>query len=616
MNTALLVALLVCAPWRSGLRVTWFFVAAIAIFSLEMQLVTVLRLRGLPVVTIVNGTGLVCCLLFQENRKRGGAFCRSLSRKIASDWGAWGGLSGCSNIVVAALIAVAFTIICVRSFFFQPDSVDPYHLMKVYHIERNGNIAYIPALDYKVNALGYLYELLLVDLRQIPVVGKAVFRSANPILFLSFLLILLRAFREGAGRRQDLFLWTAPLFVSPFLTQFIVYKNDYFVFLLTLVALQVVHPTREDRQPEPFFFSGLAGGLALSTKFVSFPLVAVTLIFLPKSPRKFLWTSRGFWVLGFFLGALTGGFFFNISQNLAHYGSVMGPLENTGNMPVSLGQIGIDCFRFLLSLVDLGLVTPFRWPGRMQMGGNLGLVFAVLAGTYVALLAYRKAPLRPGLITLLFFVLFSAAYPDSDVAHRMILAPAFLLMTETVKAFVSLNQTNRRVQIGRGMILGATLFSIAGAASGFPHSSPARRLAALLPPELLNAGAFRQTSIPEPISWSVPASDFREERLRLRLINELATKKKHVANTIQENYLALQGVAYQQIAVTGKQQGREFPIRWHDEDLGKFDFVIIGPNHNPPNPKLLMRLNASLPPDERLTSVSGPQVPLRGVSCP
>src|SRR5690606_25698560 len=76
-----------------------------------------------------------------------------------------------------------------------------------------------------------------------------------------------------------------------------------------------------------------------------------------------------------------------------------------------------------ISLFDLGLVTRVLWPGRGGWGGTFGLPF--LWALAVLALHARLRPARWALAIAGFqFIVFAAVFPDADLSHRIVLAPA------------------------------------------------------------------------------------------------------------------------------------------------------------------------------------------------
>ena len=88
-------------------------------------------------------------------------------------------------VAVAAMAALVLTVNLSRPF----EAADPYHLVKVDRIERTGTLAYDRTTEAKVNILNSTYELLLADLRSVPVAGPWLVRIHGVWGLLLFLIV-------------------------------------------------------------------------------------------------------------------------------------------------------------------------------------------------------------------------------------------------------------------------------------------------------------------------------------------------------------------------------------------------------------------------------------------
>ena len=104
-------------------------------------------------------------------------------------------------------------------------------------------------------------------------------------------------------------------------------------------------------------------------------------------------------------------------------------------------------FRFAISLFDLGLITRTVWPGRGGWGGTFGLPLIWAVAVLVVLSrTHREARWAIGLAAI-HFLAFAVLFPDADVAQRLVLAPALLLIAVALRAVAAETAFNRRARL-------------------------------------------------------------------------------------------------------------------------------------------------------------------------
>lgn len=419
----LLLLLVGLRPWSavsSTSLVTRVFVA-VSVLSVEMQVATWFHLGTLRDLPIVNG--LIAVLAFVVGWRRDARTGRSDRRE--SWWlddrrdavpmlqaVPWPALLVLGALVLALAVALPLT------------AADPYHFDKVALIERTGTLAYDPAADVKINILNSTYELLIADVRQLPLVGPGLIRLhglAGFLLYLAAIGAVRELLRSGPGWR-----WAAMLTVPVVFHQLVLVKNDLLVGAPSLVILGWI-VTRSQRAPlrELAWASWLAG-LVVAVKLTSLPLLVLVAAAAALRYREG-WRPFVGAALGAVAGLSCGGLPFLLVQNVRTYGELL-PIAGMGSQFSSMGERLVGLGRFGISLVDLGLLTRAWWPGRGGWGGTFGLpliwALAVLIVRARHVAAARAALACGGL----YFLAFGGAFPDADVAQRLAMAPGLLLL--------------------------------------------------------------------------------------------------------------------------------------------------------------------------------------------
>ena len=210
MNLLLLLAALL--PWStSPVSVFSRIYIAISLLSIEMQVATLTGVGTFR--SLVAFNAILAGLLVAWQRTRGVAF-RGWTSAIRplGPWPVWALLGG-----IVLLLNVSLPL----------ESADPYHLDRVAQIERFGTLEYDPAADSKVNILGWIYELVLADVRQIPLVGSGLvhLHGLFGLLFYGVTLAAVQTWLRPGPSRWPL---AALLVVPALFHQFVLIKNDLF----------------------------------------------------------------------------------------------------------------------------------------------------------------------------------------------------------------------------------------------------------------------------------------------------------------------------------------------------------------------------------------------------
>ena len=416
MNLLLLLSALL--PWgRSPQSIFTRIYIAISLLSVEMQLVTLIGVGTFRSLVVFNV--MLAGLLVAWQRRRGVAFQGWVSTvRAPAPWPAWALIGG---VVLALNVLLPL------------EAADPYHLDRVAQIERLGTLEYDPAANSKLNVLGWIYELVLADVRQIPLIGPSLVH-VHGLFGLLLYAVAIAAVQVWLRLGPSTWPLAALLVVPPLFHQFVLVKNDLFAAAPALVAL-VWLVTQADRATwRETIVAGWLIGLVVACKLTNLPLAVAMIAGLVITQRGRDWRPLGGLALGGGMGALSGGLFFTLFENAKWYGSILpsGPIEAMGNRTSGLMDAAVSVARFGISLFDQGLLTRMLWPGRGGWGGTFGLPFAW--AVVVLVLHYRRArEARWALwIGALHFLMFAATFPDADVHQRLALAPALLVVVIAV----------------------------------------------------------------------------------------------------------------------------------------------------------------------------------------
>ena len=402
----LLLLLLGFRVWTGGpveimTRVFW----VVSLFSLEMQLATWTGVATMRSLATVNGV-LAAALLFLIP-PHGPDPPTFYPRDRAN----------------AALAALAVLVLLLNGFL-PLTAADPYHLARVDRIQAWGTLAYDAAADPKLNVLGWLYELVLADVRSIPIAGDWLVRF-HGLGGLALYAIAVGAVLQMLGTSSRL-AWAMACSVPVVFHQYVLVKNDLFGAVpAVLVLAWIVARLRAASSCEVTWAAWLAG-VAVGMKLTSLPLAVVLAgaILIERRDVRVLGAAVG----GAVVGLLAGGLFFTLVENNRVYGSSVEPIRMLGNRNTSMRETGVSIGRFGISLFDMGVLTRRWWPGRGGWGGTYGLP-VIWALTVLLVARQRSEARRTLLVVTASWVLFAAAYPDADLAHRLALAPGILVVT-------------------------------------------------------------------------------------------------------------------------------------------------------------------------------------------
>lgn len=309
-------------------------------------------------------------------------------------------------------------------------AADPYELDRILQIERTGTLAYTAGIDPKANFVAAFYELMMADMAGIPLVGDWLLRLHG------VLGILLLALGLAAARTWLPFgtsWWQRTLaFVMPVVFhQFVLIKSDLFIGTAALVVLAWAVGGAAASSTFDVLRAGWLAGIVVAAKLTNSAVavaLALALWLRHRTPRGLATAAAGL-----VLGIACGGLLLTFWQNAQVYGDpfATAEVERMGNLNRSVGSAAIGLARFLISFVDQAVLTRQLWPGRGGWGGSFGLpllwALAVLVSRRTTTEA--RAALAAGGFCLLAF---GVAFSDADLAHRLALGPALLLVCAAV----------------------------------------------------------------------------------------------------------------------------------------------------------------------------------------
>jgi hypothetical protein len=389
------------------------------LFSVEMQLVTLSGVGTLRMLVVVNLFVAVLLVVWQVSRSR-----------PFSDWAAF--RSAVPWVVVLPLGG----LVLVLNLALPLEAADPYHLDRATQIEQFGTLVYDDTVDPKINIVGWVYELLLADVRQIPWVGDLMVRlhGVFGLLLYGVAVASVRiSFLPGGATWPWAILFVVPVFFN----QLVLIKNDLFLSAPVLVALAWLVTQAEQAKWRDALWAGWLTGFVVGAKITAFPIALIMVIgvLIGRYAKGWLRPFSGL-ALGGVLGGLTGGLFFTWVQNVRWYGDLLAsqPMSEIGNRSMGISEALVSVGRFGVSLADMGLLTTQWWPGRGGWGGTFGL--PLIWALVVLVWQYRQSrearwALWSGLGC---FVGFAAVYPDADLAHRLVLAPGLLIIVMAINS--------------------------------------------------------------------------------------------------------------------------------------------------------------------------------------
>jgi hypothetical protein len=428
---SLFILLAALLPWATSPAslFTRVFVA-ISLLSMEMQLVTVTRIGSLHALPVANTA--VALLLAGWQLKNGSGAMTAHGQGMSRSPVPWAAAATMAMLVLFLNLTLPL------------EAADPYHLERIETIERTGTLAYDPAVEPKVNILGWVYELVLADLHQVPVLGQSLMVVHGMFGFALYTIAVAVACELlPMGIR-----WPAVVFmlVPAVFHQLVLIKNDLFVAAPAFVALAWLLARVHTAPWKSFVWVGWLIGFVVGYKLTNLPLVVIAVVATAFGSPDRPSLSRRMTALaaGVLAGVVVSGLLLTLWQNTLMYGDALatGPVLEIGNRTTSVADAARSVLRFGISLFDLGLVTPVLWPGRGGWGGTFGLPFIWATG--VLLLCFKQArEARWALAAAACqFLALAAVFPDSDGAHRLALAPALLMIT------VALHLTGRPGRFG------------------------------------------------------------------------------------------------------------------------------------------------------------------------
>lgn len=414
----LLVLLIGLRVWasRSPLELLTGLFAAVSLISFELQVATWTGAATLPRLVPVNAA--IAALLLAASSWRPLAVPAAATDRLP----ARAGLISVAPWLAPAALGV---LVLALNLALPLEAADPYHLQRVERIERIGTLAYDPeAPDPKVNVFGWLYELVLADLRLMPLVGEWVVRLHGVVGLALFTLTGAAALQLVGG--------SSPLAVGPLVLmpaafhQFVLVKNDLFGAMPAALAIAWMVARVGVAGPRETAWAGWLCGLAVAIKLSSAPVMAVyaAVLLIERRDRRVLAAAAA----GAAVGLATGGFFFTLIENARLYGAGLAPYASLGNRTAGVADAASSAVRFALSLVDLGLVTRRVWPGRGGWGSTYGLPVIWAGAVTIASARESRTARRTLWICSAYWLLFALAYPDADLAHRLALSPAVVLV--------------------------------------------------------------------------------------------------------------------------------------------------------------------------------------------
>jgi hypothetical protein len=416
MNLLVLTAALL--PWAGSARAvfTRLFVA-VSVFSVEMQLATVTGRATLGSLVAVN-VAVAAALVAWQWWRRGRPFA------------AWN--AALLPHVPWPLVGAAAALVLVLNLVLPLQAADPYHLERVAQIERSGTLEYDPAAEPKINLVNWLYELWLADIRQIPGAGPTLVRM-HGILELMLLLAGLAAAQSWLGPWRRRWPVALLLVIPPLFHELVLIKNDLFLAVPAFVALVWLATAPHHASWQQAAWAGWLIGIAVVGKPITAPLAMVAIAGIAASQRSAAVRPLAGLAFGGVLGAVSGGLFFSMYANAGLYGDPLATaeVEALGNVTRGIAESIVSIWRFVISLVDMGLVTRVVWPGRGGWGGTFGL--PLLWALAMLIVHYRVREARWTLwIVVPLLVSFAAVFPDADLAHRIVLAPALVAVVVAV----------------------------------------------------------------------------------------------------------------------------------------------------------------------------------------
>ncbi len=209
MNLLPLLAAFV--PWaRTPLSAFTSIYLACALLSLEMQLVTVTHTGSLRALVPLNL--LVAVASAAWHFRQGGR--------------SWAWVAPAREWAPLPVLPLMAALVLFLNLWLPFEAADAYQLERVVQIERTGTLSYDGAADPKVNIVTGFYELMVADLRQLPL-GTTIVRL-HGVAGVALYTLALAAVAPWFAARS---IWARSLlFLVPVVFhQFVLLKNDLFL---------------------------------------------------------------------------------------------------------------------------------------------------------------------------------------------------------------------------------------------------------------------------------------------------------------------------------------------------------------------------------------------------
>jgi hypothetical protein len=563
MNTALLTASLMALSATSRWPLWLYPAVALSIFSLEVQAGTLVGgVASIGQLALVHA--IVLAIIVSRRTSREALISRwmQLREGVAR-------LPECllgprDRRLAAIVLVLVLGILSIRATLFVAEAADPYHLVRTSVISITHSLQHVPVEDWKINVLGYFYELLLADLS----LGRhelAAWLGVQGPLLVVLYCAAVACVLVRAGVRVPWYAFLLGCVIPAVFHQGVLIKNDLFAALLGLPVLLILQRRESLAELQGCAAAGFMTGLAMSTKITMMPLALALGLFLPWTPRHTAVRTRLAAAAGLLCGIVAGGLVLVVALNVADYGTPGGPTGSTGNMNETPGAAAVSLLRFLISWFDASVVTRMLWPDRGGWGGAVGPPF-IWAFVVLGLRAMRDGRARRALaITLVCLLPFGLIYPDADLTHRMALAPAvFAVLTALT------------IEARRGMFQSWTM------------SARAALVCALLALALIgrsSATYLRQAEYMRPRSVALamePTAGYlaSQPAWQLREARGALGDARRVCTIMQENMLVLRGYSWAPAVVTVRSETGSQRV-WRPDAIERCDALIVGPNHYP-----------------------------------
>jgi hypothetical protein len=412
MNLIPLLAVFV--PWaRTPLSLFTAIYFACCVLSLEVQVLTSIGTGTLHDLVPFNLAAAVGAAVWQRRRGTPAWAWRNAVGEVAP----WPVLVELAALVIAVNITLPV------------EAADAYQLERIAQIERVGTLDYNQSADPKVNITGAFYELVIADLKQIPVAGPLLVRM-HGVLGLVLYLVTLATVRTWFGQGGSPWARSLLLVVPVVFHQLILIKNDLFFAAPSLVVLAWLVAPKDDVSWVDLMWAGWLTGLVVGGKGVNFPLAIVLVLGVWLFQRRRILGSTAWIAVGGAVGAVCSGLMLTAVLNLRVYGDVFasGPMSDMTRWYDSPAHASTGVMRFAISLGDMGQVTTRLWPGRGGWGGTFGLPIVWALAVLIANAGSARDARRALACAGAFLLLFALGFPDADLAHRIVLGPGLLLL--------------------------------------------------------------------------------------------------------------------------------------------------------------------------------------------